>query len=203
MPDNGLHSAEFKQKARGYSGRSSEPLVIYIFFRAESRGDRLLLKFLVEVPKNGHFFKILGQNLTKFQKSFFCLGGLYAGAIIPKKFSFLDLPWKFHQNPCSRSRDIACFWHSELSKKSTFRLRTHISLRVFVPNLLFKELKIVHLGNLFPLVGCCGPNGSGDMAAQSRVSSHWEPLGLFFLKNHRKIKKNFPPLLEYLPDAWP
>ena len=85
-------STEFKQKARGYSGRSSEPLVIYIFFRAESRGDRLLLKFLVEVPKNGHFFKILGQNLTKFQKSFFCLGGLYAGAIIPKKFRFLDLP---------------------------------------------------------------------------------------------------------------
>ena len=81
-----------KYKGGGYSGRSSEPLVIYIFFRAESRGDRLLLKFLVEVPKNGHFFKILGQNLTKFQKSFFCLGGLYAGAIIPKKFRFLDLP---------------------------------------------------------------------------------------------------------------
>jgi hypothetical protein len=58
-------------KGGGYSGKSSEPFIIYVFFRAESRGDRLLLKFLVEVPKNGHFFKILGQNLIKFQKSFF------------------------------------------------------------------------------------------------------------------------------------
>ena len=57
-----------KYKGGGYSGRSSEPLVVYIFFRAESRGDWLLLKFLVEAPKNGHFFKILAQNLTKFQK---------------------------------------------------------------------------------------------------------------------------------------
>ena len=149
------------------------------------------------------FSKFWAKIWLNFKNLFFCLGGLYAGAIIPKKFRFLDLPWKFHQNPCSRSRDIACFWHSELSKKSTFHLRTHISLRVFVPNLLFKELKIVHLGNLFPLVGCCGPNGSGDMAAQSWASSLSVPLGLFFLKNHRKIQKIFPPLLEYLPDAWP
>ena len=72
-------STEFKRKACGYSGKSSEPFVIYVFFRAELRGDRLLLKFLVEVPKNGHFFKILGQNLTKFQKSFFCLMGCMLG----------------------------------------------------------------------------------------------------------------------------
>ena len=146
---------------------------------------------------------VLAKIFKKTLKNFFCLNELYAGAIIRKKYRFLDLPWKFHQIRCSRSRDIARFWHGELPKKSTFRLRTHISLRVLVPILLFKELKIVHLGNLFPLVGCCGPNGSGDMAAQSWASSHSVPLGLFFLKNHRKIQKIFPPLLESLPDAWP
>ena len=146
---------------------------------------------------------VLAKIFKKTPQNFFCLNGLYAGAIIQKKYRFLDLPWKFHQIRCSKSRDIARFWHGELPKKSTFHLRTHISQRVLVPILLFKELKIVHLGNLFPLVKCCGPNGLGVMAAQSWVSSPLGRPGPVFLKNPRKIKKIFAPLLEYLPNTWP
>ena len=127
---------------------------------------------------------VLAKIFKKTPKIFFVLQGMYAGAMNLKKFGFLDLPLKFHQNPWSRSWDTACFWQGVLSKKSTFRLRTHISLRVLVPNLLLKELKIDNHRKLFPLVGCCGPNGSGVMAAQSWLSSPTgTPRPVFFEKS--------------------
>ena len=90
---------------------------------------------------------VFGKIFTKFHKIFFCLRGLNAGAIIQKKFGFLDLPWKFRQNPCNRSRDMAVFRQGMFSKTSTFHLNSHISLA----NLAHKFLLLGAKNTLFHL----------------------------------------------------
>ena len=141
------------------------------------------------------------QNFHKISQNFFCLRGPNAGAIILKKFGFLNLPWKFRQNPLSRSRDIACFKQGVLSKISTFYLRRHISHVFQMSKSILTELKIGYLSYLHPLVGCCRPNGSGVTAVQSCIRNQKCTPRPIFQKNHSGDHFFFAPSQESHPDT--
>ena len=144
---------------------------------------------------------VFGKIFTKFHKIFFCLRGLNAGAIIQKKFGFLDLPWKFCQNPCNRSRDMAVFRQGMFSKTSTFHLNSHISLANLAHKFLLLGLKILYFTYLLQLVGCCRPNGSGVMTIWSWIDRQKGTPRPIFKKIYSGDPFFFMPLQEFHPDS--
>ena len=120
----------------------------------------------------------------KIEKFFFCLGVPNAGPLNVKKFGPLHLSTKFHQNLCSSFKDMTFFRQDMPPKTPTFHLKCHRSDVFWADKFLLPGLKVVFFSKLFPLVGCCGPNGSGVMVVQSWIGHQKCTPRPVFQKNH-------------------
>ena len=143
----------------------------------------------------------MAKIFTKNRKIFFCLRVLSAGPYIVKKFGLLHLSTKFHQNLCSRFKDMAFFRQDMPPKIPTFHLKCHRSDVFWAEKFLLPGLKVGFFSKLFPLVGCCGPNGSGVMAVQSWIGHQKCTPRPVFQKNHTQNPFFYAPLQESHPET--
>ena len=143
----------------------------------------------------------MAKIFTKNLKIFFCLGVPNAGPLNVKKFGPLHLSTKFHQNLCSSFKDMTFFRQDMPPKTPTFHLKCHRSEVFWADKFLLPGLKVVFFSKLFPLVGCCGPNGSGVMAVQSWIGHQKCTPRPVFQKNHTQNPFFLAPLQESHPET--